>query len=554
MIVIRLNAIKLTYASAPIFEDLNFGIHDDRCIGLIGPNGSGKTSLMKIIIGDVPLDEGHVSRNRGTNIAYMPQEIDFDPTRTVLETVGTASTDLMSVNHSLQQIESHLGDPKIYSNPKALQRALDRQSNLLEQYVQLGGPGYENNVRVILSRLGFDEQELDLPVDALSGGQKKLLAFAILVLQQPDILLLDEPDNHLDLHGKAILEQFIRDYSGGVIIISHDRYLLDLLVDEIVEIEGGRLNVYPGNYSEYAVEKQVRALRQQQLHQAQAKEIDRLETSAHRLLTWGRVYDNNKFIRRGNNILKRLERLEKVDRPVLEPDTMSLDLKGWRGSTKVLEIQDLQVAFHDQSNLSQQRTIIQDLNLLVQHGERVGVVGKNGAGKTILFKVIRGEIQPTQGKIILGPSVKMGYYAQQHETLDANLSLIEIVRKTAPLSEGRAVAFLNRFRFSYLQQRDMINNLSGGERSRLQLALIMLRNPNFLLLDEPTNNLDIPSAEVLEEVLSEFQGTILVISHDRYLLDAVVGRIVELEAGKLYEYGGNYSDYESQKYSAKPII
>jgi ATP-binding cassette subfamily F protein 3 len=554
MIVIRLNAIKFAYASEPIFEDLNFSIHDDRCIGLIGPNGSGKTSLMKIIIGDVALDEGHVSRNRRTNIAYMPQEIDFDPTRTVLETVGTASTDLMGVNQSLQQIESQLGDPKIYSNPKALQKAIDRQSNLLEEYVLLGGPGYENNVRTILSRLGFDEQELDLPVDALSGGQKKLLAFAILVLQQPDILLLDEPDNHLDLDGKAILEQFIRDYSGGVIIISHDRYLLDLLVDEIVEIEGGRLNVYQGNYSEYAVEKQVRALRQQQLHQAQTKEIDRLETSAHRLLTWGRVYDNNKFIRRGNNILKRLERMEKVDRPVLEPDTMILNLKGWRGSTKVLEIQALQVAFHDQSDMNQQRTIIQDLNLLVQHGERVGVVGRNGAGKTILFKVIRGEIQPTQGKIILGPSVKMGYYAQQHETLDANLSLIEIVRKTAPLSEGRAVAFLNRFRFGYLQQRDMIGKLSGGERSRMQLALIMLGNPNFLLLDEPTNNLDIPSAEVLEEVLSEFQGTILVISHDRYFLDAVVGRIVELEDCQLFEYGGNYSDYETRKFSTEAKI
>lgn len=554
MIVIRLNAIKFAYASEPIFEDLNFSIHDDRCIGLIGPNGSGKTSLMKIIIGDVALDEGHVSRNRRTNIAYMPQEIDFDPTRTVLETVGTASTDLMGVNQSLQQIESQLGDPKIYSNPKALQKAIDRQSNLLEEYVLLGGPGYENNVRTILSRLGFDEQELDLPVDALSGGQKKLLAFAILVLQQPDILLLDEPDNHLDLDGKAILEQFIRDYSGGVIIISHDRYLLDLLVDEIVEIEGGRLNVYQGNYSEYAVEKQVRALRQQQLHQAQTKEIDRLETSAHRLLTWGRVYDNNKFIRRGNNILKRLERMEKVDRPVLEPDTMILNLKGWRGSTKVLEIQALQVAFHDQSDMNQQRTIIQDLNLLVQHGERVGVVGRNGAGKTILFKVIRGEVQPTQGKIILGPSVKMGYYAQQHETLDANLSLIEIVRKTAPLSEGRAVAFLNRFRFGYLQQRDMIGKLSGGERSRMQLALIMLGNPNFLLLDEPTNNLDIPSAEVLEEVLSEFQGTILVISHDRYFLDAVVGRIVELEDCQLFEYGGNYSDYETRKFSTEAKI
>jgi ATP-binding cassette subfamily F protein 3 len=554
MIVTRLNAIKLAYASEPIFEDLNFSIHDDRCIGLIGQNGSGKSSLLRVIMDEIPLDEGHVSRNPGTKIAYMPQDIEFESSKTVIEIVRAASADLMSINQSLHQIESQLGDPQIYTNPKALQKALDRQSNLLEQYVQLGGPGYENNLRNLLSRFGFDEQELDMPVDVLSGGQKKLLALASLVLQKPDILLLDEPDNHLDLHGKAILEQFIRDYSGGVILISHDRYLLDLLVDEIIEIEQGRLNEYPGNYSEYAVEKQVRALRQQQVYQAQSKEINRLETSANRLLTWGRVYDNNKFIRRGNNILKRLERMETVDRPILEPDTMNLDLKGWRGSTKVLEIQDLRVAFDDQNDPSQQRTIIHDLNLLIQHGERVGVVGPNGAGKSILFKVIHGEIQPTQGRITLGPSVKKGYYAQQHETLEANLSLIDLVRKTAPLSEGRAVAFLNRFRFSYLQQRDMIGNLSGGERSRLQLALIMLTNPNFLLLDEPTNNLDIPSAEVLEEVLSEFQGTILVISHDRYFLDAVVGRIVELEAGKLFEYGGNYSYYESQKFSTKVII
>ena len=551
MIVTRLNAIKFSYVIAPIFEDLNFNIHDDRCIGLIGQNGSGKSSLMRVIMGELPLEEGHVSRNPATKIAYMPQDIEYDPAKTVIETIGAASIELMTVDRSLHQIESQLGDPKINTNPKALQKALDRQSILLEQYIQLGGPGYENNVRNLLSRFGFDEQEYDLPVDVLSGGQKKLLALASLVLQQPDILLLDEPDNHLDLHGKAILERFIRDYSGGVILISHDRYLLDLLVDEIVEIEQGRLNVYPGNYSEYAVEKQVRALRQQQVYQAQAKEINRLETSANRLLTWGRVYDNNKFIRRGNNILKRLERMETVDQPVLEPDTMNLDLKGWRGSTKVLEIKDLQIAFHDQSNQSPQRTIIHDANLLVQHGERVGVVGLNGTGKSILFKAIRGEIQPTRGEIILGPSVKMGYYAQQHETLMVNLSLIEIVRKTAPLSEGRSVAFLNRFRFSYLQQRDMIGNLSGGERSRLQLALIMLTNPNFLLLDEPTNNLDIPSAEVLEEVLGEFQGTILVISHDRYFLDAVVGRIVELEVGKLIEYVGNYSDYESQKFSTK---
>ncbi len=554
MIVIRLNAIKFTYTSEPIFEDLNFSVHDDRCIGLIGQNGSGKTSLLRIILGEVLPDEGHVSRNPGTKIAYMPQEIDLDPTRTVLETMGMASSELLRVNQSLQTIESQLSDPQIYSNPKALQKILDRQSNLLEEYIILGGPGYENNVRTILLRFGFKEHQMDLPVNVLSGGQKKLLALASLVLQKPDILLLDEPDNHLDLDGKAILEQFIRDYSGGVILISHDRYILDLLVDEIVEIEGGQLNEYPGNYSEYVVDKQVHLLRQQQLYQAQAKEINRLETSAKRLLTWGHVYDNNKFIRRGNNILKRLERMETIDRPVLETETMNLELKGWRGSTKVLEIKDLQIAFQDLSDLSKQQTIIHELNLLVQHSERIGIVGPNGAGKSILFKAIRGDFQPTQGKINLGPSVKMGYYAQQHETLELNLSLIDLVRKIAPLSEGRAVAYLNRFRFSYWQQRGLIDNLSGGERSRLQLALIMLANPNFLLLDEPTNNLDIPSAEVLEEVLNEFQGTILVISHDRYFLDVVVKRIVELEDGKLFEYWGNFSDYEAQKYAVEETV
>jgi ATP-binding cassette subfamily F protein 3 len=550
MIVIRLNAIKFAYSSTPIFEDLNFSIHNDRCIGLIGQNGSGKTSLLKIIMGDAHLDEGHVSRNPGTKIAYMPQEIDFDPTRTVLETMGMVSTELMRVNRSLQKIESQLSDPQIYSNPKALQKILDLQSNLLEEYVLLGGPGYENNIRTILYRFGFKKQEIDLPIHVLSGGQKKLLALASLVLQKPDILLLDEPDNHLDLRGKAILERFIRDFPGGVILISHDRYILDLLVDEIVEIEGGQLHEYPGNYSEFVVDKQVHLLRQQQLYQAQTKEIKRLETSAKRLLTWGQVYDNNKFIRRGNNILKRLERMETIDRPILEPDTMNLDLKGWRGSTKVLEIQNLQIAFQDLSSFSKQRTIIHDLNLLVQHGERIGIVGPNGAGKSILFKAILGEFQPTQGKIILGPSVKIGYYAQQHETLELNMSLFDLVRRTSPLSEGRAVAYLNRFRFSYLQQRGLIGNLSGGERSRLQLALIMLSNPNFLLLDEPTNNLDISSAEVLEEVLNEFQGTILVISHDRYFLDALVKRIVELEDGKLVEYWGNFSDYEAQNIAA----
>jgi ATP-binding cassette subfamily F protein 3 len=547
MIAVGLDRVSFTYFAKPVFTGLSWEVHDDRCVGLIGPNGSGKSTLLRLIAGELTGDAGTVARRRGLTIDYLPQEICLEPGHTVWQVAISASTDLLQVQDALVQVEQQLADPAIYGDEQVLARVLDQHARLLERYEELGGSGYESRVRATLGSLGFADADVDLPVEALSGGQKKLAGLARLLLTQPDLLLLDEPDNHLDLAGKAFLERLLSSYPGGVVIVSHDRYLLDLVVDEIVELEDGRLSRYPGTYSEYAFEKQMRLQRQQQLYQAQQKEVKRLEQAAKRLLTWGKVYDNPKFSRRGMNILKRLERMDRLDRPVLERKRMRLELRGWRGSNKVLEIIGLDKAFPPVRPGGEEKIVLAGLDLLIWHGERVGMVGPNGSGKSLLFRLILGQEVPSGGQIKLGPSVRIGYYAQEHETLDYALTPIETVRRVASMTEGDAVRFLTRFLFRYEQVRAPVANLSGGERSRLQLALLMLSGANFLLLDEPTNNLDIASAEVLEDALDEFEGTVLVISHDRYLLDRVVGRIVELDQGRLTSYPGNYGDYQEAR-------
>jgi ATP-binding cassette subfamily F protein 3 len=299
----------------------------------------------------------------------------------------------------------------------------------------------------------------------------------------------------------------------------------------------------------------MRLLRQQQLYQAQQKEITRLEQTAKRLMLWGKVFDNPKFSRRGQSILKRLEKVERIDQPVLERKRMGLELNGWRGSNKMLEITDLDKLFPAPSSAngdaSGDAIVLAGLDLLIWHGERVGMVGPNGAGKSLLFRLILGRDLPTGGQIRIGPSVKIGYYAQEHETLDYTATLIDTVRKAARLSESDAVRFLGRFLFPYERARGRVGELSGGERSRLQMALLMLSDANLLLLDEPTNNLDIPSVEVLEEALEEFEGSMLIISHDRYFLDRVVHRIAELDEGALNEYLGGYSEYQAARTSRR---
>ncbi len=535
MISIQFAGVTLVLGARRIFENLNWSIQHDQKIGLIGANGSGKSSLLRLITGEYQAEPGgSVVRAHGVSLGYLPQNVELDPNQGAFEAVLAGQPRWAAVQAALAKVEQGMADPQVYERPSRLTHALEEQARLLEEWAGMGGDTYPARAAETLRGLGLAESDFEKPIGLLSGGQKKLVGLARLLLSRPDVLLLDEPDNHLDLSGKAYLETLIRDYPGAVVIVSHDRYLLDAVVTHIAEIEDGRLTVFAGDYSLYMADKDTRLARQEELFQVQAREIARLETARKRYAVW--VQKNDKFATRMHAIDARLERMEKIDKPVLDRRRMGLDLGGWQGSRKVLELVDVHKAYRGQ-------VVLDGISTVLQHGARVGVVGPNGAGKSVLLRTILGQESPDRGEVITGPSVASGYYAQEHETLPMDMTLLDIVQHAGPMSEPAAVAFLRKFLFTYKQTRQKPAELSGGERSRLQIALLVLSGANFLLLDEPTNNLDIASAEVLENALADFVGTVLVISHDRYFLDRTVERIWALEDGCIHEYPGGYSDY-----------
>lgn len=541
MIQIQLSNITLVLGARRIFENLNWEIQRGQKIGLIGPNGVGKSSLFKLIEGEhTPELGGSITRARLITTGYLTQHPELNLSLTAFEAALAGNPRPAEIRNELEQVESSLGDPEVYGNEKKLQSALEKQHRLIEEYHQLGGDSYSAHVRTLLLGLGLAESELDKALSVLSGGQKKLVGLARLLLVQPDVLLLDEPDNHLDLPGKIFLEKLIREYAGTVVIISHDRYLLDAAVTHIAELEDGKMTVFEGDYSSYMADKELKLARQEELFRAQQHEITRMEEAIKRFAIWGKVYDNEKFAAKAKTMQKRLDKMDKVEKPTAERKRMDLRLSGWRGSNKVLELANVSKSFGA-------KKVFSNLNQTIWHGERVGLIGANGAGKSVLLKMILGKDMSEIGEIKIGPSISIGHYSQEHETLDFNQKVVEAVRYAGEMNEGKATAFLLHYLFTYKQVTQKIGELSGGERSRLQLALLVLSGANFLLLDEPTNNLDIASAEVLEQALADFEGTVLVISHDRYFLDRTVERLLCIEAGQLVEYQGGYSDYLEKK-------
>ncbi len=540
MISISLSNLTLVLGARALFRDLSWEIQHDQKIGLVGPNGAGKSSLFKLITGEYTAEPGgSIAFARSTSVGYLPQQPEFDPSRSAYELALEGNPRFAEVVAELQKLETQLADPAVYNMPSRLAHTLENHARILDEYETLGGENYPRRVREILLGLGLPPADMEKPIGVLSGGQKKLVGLARLIMEKPSVLLLDEPDNHLDLPAKAFLERLILDYPGAVVLISHDRYLLDAVVTHITEIEDGRLTTFSGNYTEYIIDKQERLARAEELFQIQQRSIARMEMALKRYRLWVQVSD--KFASRVRSMETRLEKVQRKDRPVLERKKMGLQLNGWRGSNQVLEIVDIHKTYA--------RPIITGANLLIRHGERVGLIGPNGAGKSVLLRLILGQDQPDVGEIKIGPSVKVGYYAQEHDTLDFDMTLLDTVRRSGNMSESNAVAFLLRYLFTYRQATQRIGDLSGGERSRLQLALLVLSGANFLLLDEPTNNLDIASAEVLENALADFVGTVLVISHDRYFLDRTVERIVVLDNACLKAFNGNYSDYTQKVYS-----
>jgi len=606
MIIFSVDKVSKYWGASVVLDKVSWDIREHTRIGLVGPNGAGKSTLFKIVSGEYEPEGGFISRKKGLSIGYMEQEPHPDPRRTVVEEVrNKGGAELHQIEGEMKAVEAQMAAPEVYGDEKKLSRALEQHARLVEAFEQKGGLNFENRMLATLRGLGFADADFDLSCAALSGGQKKLVGLATLLVTRPDLLLLDEPDNHLDLRGKLFLEEFIADYPGTVVIISHDRYLLDVVVEEIVEIEDHGLRVWANcNYSEYAYTKKMALLRRQQMFELQQKEIERLQMSVRRLLGWAGG-QNEKFVRRARSMEKRLDKIERIDKPILERKTMGLQFNvNGRGSNKVLEIIHLTKQFDDEqqtprlpqspsvpgrrdrradddalwppkgerpphsaatpkgerpsagrqqassllrSPSQKSEALLRNLDLLIWQGERVGLIGPNGAGKSVLFRSILGHETPTHGQIKLGPSNIMGYYSQEHETLDYNVTLMDEVRKLRPMSEREAAGLMGRFLFGFEKGKQKVGSLSGGEKARLQMLKLMMGNYNFLLLDEPTNNLDIASAEVLEDALEEYKGTILIISHDRYFLDRIVNRIVELEDGKLTEYLGNYTYYKEQQ-------
>lgn len=534
-VLMNLVKVAATLAGRSIFDNLSLELQAGQRIGLVGPNGAGKSTLMRLMAGELPAESGEIFRASGLTWGRLPQEPQMPPGRTVLQEALAADARLFALEQELDEVEARMGEPAVYEDGTRLEKLLARQARLLDEYERLGGPSYESRVKAMLAALGLGMETWETPVAVLSGGQKKLILLARLLVQQPALLLLDEPDNHLDIGAKENLERIVNGYPGCVLMISHDRYLLDGVATHIAELENGRLSLYHGNYSAYTAERELRRLRQQQLYAAQQKEIARIEAAITRFEQWASIVVDERHIRQARSRRKLLERMDKVEE-VVEQRRMRLNLEGWRGSKKALELVNLT------KQLPDGRILWDSINLTLWHGERVGFVGPNGAGKSMLLKEIVGD-NGDSGAIRVGPSTRLGYYSQEQETLDMSQTPLQALRNTTPMSESGAVAYLGRFLFSYDQVRGAIANLSGGERSRLQLALLVATRPNLLLLDEPTNNLDIASIEVLEAALDEFEGTVLVVSHDRYFLDQAVDKIVELRAGRLTTYEGGYTDY-----------
>ena len=535
MTLIGLRSVEKFYGGRAVLRGLDLKVNAGARIGLVGTNGAGKSTVLRILAGTEDVDGGEVVRRRGLEVASLPQYVEGDE-RSPMEVVRAARPEILELQRELDACGEQLGSPEVASDLRRMQRVLERQERLLRRFTELGGPGFEGEARGYLASLGLGDEDIRRPMRDLSGGQRKLAVLASCLARRPEVLLLDEPEAHLDAGRRELLEAIVRAFDGAVVIVSHDRYLLDETVGEIAELEDGAITMWPGNYSAYTVARELKLKRQQQLYVAQQKEIARLEEAIRRFKLWASLVPNERHIKQARNKQRQIDQMDKVDRPVLERRKMNLDLRGRvRGGKKVIDLSNVGMAFDDDP-------VLIDVDLTVERGERLGIVGPNGAGKSVLAKLLVGVLSPTEGERWAGPSIDIGYLAQNDEP-PPGATPLGLVRDARPMYEGDAVKLLGRFLFRYEQVREPVTALSGGERTRLQLLLIVLREPNCLVLDEPTNHLDIDSLEILEAELERFDGTLIFVSHDRYFLDRIADGIVEVREGAVHRHTGGYSDW-----------
>jgi ATP-binding cassette, subfamily F, member 3 len=547
MILIQLQDVTKRFGGRYIFRDFSWTVSENARIGLVGTNGAGKSTLLRIAHQLEAVDSGEVSRRRGLVTAYLPQKIAED-SRSAMEVVVGSREDLARAEAELEDIESRLASSGTAGDLVLMERLLAQQEQAIRRYEELGGPGVEGEARARLLDLGLTRQDIYKPLTTLSGGQRKLVYLAGCLTQRPDLLLLDEPETHLDLKARQQLEELIGTFTGATVVVSHDRYLLDETVSEIAELENGNIATWQGNYSAYAVEREIALQRQQILYATQQKEIARLEEAIARFKLWASQVVDERHIKQARNKQRQIDSMEKVERPVLERRKIKLRLgEKQRSGQKVVDVVHASVSFDRQ-------TVLDNAVFTVWRGERVGVIGANGAGKTVLIQLILGLVPARDSVVWIGPSVSLGHFAQHEETLPRGSTPVDLIRDVRPMREDQAVSHLMKFLFRYDQIRQRVESLSGGERTRLQLLMLMLGEANCLVLDEPTNHLDIESLEVLEAALEDYPGTVIVVSHDRYFLDRIVDRTLEVSTGRVTSRDGGYSAWlQSRSAEEEPV-
>lgn len=546
MIVLSGMQIHRSFSTQVVLRGVTMALHEGDRVGVVGANGSGKSTLLRILAGFDRPDSGSVALGKGATIGYLAQDlfteelgVDSSP-KTVYEEALSGRADLLEMAGAMRRMESEMA--LMDESSDGLHDLMATYADQCERYEHGGGMELESRTKMILAGLGISEEDQGKPLAALSGGERTMVGLAKILVQEPDILLLDEPTNHLDANAVGWLEGYLGKYRGSVMAVSHDRYFLDRVVSKILEIEGSQTTEFPGSYSDYSDEKRIRLLEQQHNFLDQQKEIARLTASMTRMYAWARQVYSRGLKLKGDHLKRRIERIEKIPKPKMSASTIGVDFKPTRRSGEVvLTCKGLAV------DVGTGGPLFRNVNLDLRYGQHIAVVGPNGCGKSTLIRTLIGEVLPCSGEAVLGASVTVGYYDQRHEGLDMARTALEEIMDFRSMAAQAGRALLARFGLTGSDVLKKVADLSGGERSRLQLAKLMVTGANFLILDEPTNHLDPKTVETLEDALDAYEGTILFVSHDRYFVNALADKVLELTEHGIREYLGNYDSYAEAK-------
>jgi ATP-binding cassette, subfamily F, member 3 len=532
MIVCSVHEVSKSYGGNIIFEDLSLEIHEKDCIGFVGRNGSGKTTLLKIMSGIEVPDSGQVHWKNGFEVGYLAQIPNYPVEMTVDSVLRTAFQSLLEMEEKIRELETKMS---FELNSDTLQKYMNVYGELQDQFIHRGGYEIESTIERVANGLQITNLRQQF-FNQLSGGERTKIGLALILLKNPDFLLLDEPTNHLDLQAVEWLGSFLKEYSGTVVIISHDRYFLDEVVTKIVDLEDGEIYVYHTNFSGFVKEKEEKILIEFQAYQEQQKRIKKIKEAIKRLKEWANRANppNEGLHKRARNMERALERMVKLERPILNRKKINIGFEGVdRSGKEVVTLKEVSKAFN-------QKSLFDHVNMHIQYQDKVAIIGENGTGKSTLIKIMLQEVQPDYGEVRLGSNLNIGYLSQHVYDNQIAHTVIDEFRKEVNVTEGEARHILAKFLFYGHSVFRKVTQLSGGERMRLRLAQLMCKDINLLILDEPTNHLDIESCEVLEEALEEFNGTIIAVSHDRYFLNRLFERTYWIEGKLVLGFEGNY--------------